>query len=74
MEGSENDAYPFPSKGNQAWNIPRATKHGTFHWAPSKNVSPLTSNHGTFKRPPNFKPSIGHQLVVFLHLLASSFL
>jgi hypothetical protein len=35
VEGGENDASPFPSKGNQTWNIPRATKLGTFHWPPS---------------------------------------
>ncbi len=36
MEGGENDASPSPSKGNEAWNIPRAAKLGTFDWPPNK--------------------------------------
>jgi hypothetical protein len=27
VEGGENDVFPSPSKGHQAWNLPRATKH-----------------------------------------------
>jgi hypothetical protein len=27
--------FPSPSNGHQAWNIPMATKHGTFQWPPS---------------------------------------
>jgi hypothetical protein len=30
VEEGENDVFPSPSKGNQAWNIPKATKFGTF--------------------------------------------
>jgi hypothetical protein len=34
MEGDEKDVFyslsPSPSKGNQTWNIPRATNLGTF--------------------------------------------
>jgi hypothetical protein len=35
MEKGENDAFTFPSKSNQTWNIPRATKLGTCYWPPS---------------------------------------
>jgi hypothetical protein len=37
VEGNEKDASPFPSKGTQTWNIPRATK---------QDASPLASKHG----------------------------
>jgi hypothetical protein len=30
MEKGENDVFPFPSKGNQTWNIPKATKFEAF--------------------------------------------
>ncbi len=35
VEKSENDVSPFPSKGNQTWNILRGTKFETFHWPPN---------------------------------------
>jgi hypothetical protein len=27
MKKDENDASPFPFKGHQTWNLPKATKH-----------------------------------------------
>ncbi len=44
--GGEKDVSPSPSKNNQAWNIPRAIKFGTFNWPPSKMY-------------PHWPPSIG---------------
>jgi hypothetical protein len=43
------------SNGHQAWNIPLATKHGTFQWPPSMEHSnghqawniPMATNHGS---------------------------
>jgi hypothetical protein len=35
VKGGDNDVFLFPFKGNQAWNIPKATKLGPFHWPPS---------------------------------------
>jgi len=61
--------FPSPSIGHQAWNIPVATKHGTFHWPPSSKHSighqawniPLATKFKTFHWPPNMEHSIGHQ-------------
>jgi hypothetical protein len=39
MGRSEKVFFPLPSIGHQAWNIPLATKHGTFHWPPSMELS-----------------------------------
>jgi hypothetical protein len=36
VEGGKKDIFPTPFKGKQAWNIPIATKLGTFHWPLSK--------------------------------------
>jgi hypothetical protein len=41
------------SIGNQAWNLSRAAKLGTFHWQPS---------FGNFQGPPSLEPIIGHQV------------
>ncbi len=74
-----------PSKGHQAWNLPRATNLKTFHWTPSKMffhwppsigfISKATK-HGTFQGRPSLEPSIGHQvgssLTSFLSLLLKS--
>jgi len=38
----------------KAWNLPRATKHGTFQGPPS---------NGTFQGPPNMEPFKGHQVM-----------
>jgi len=66
VEEGEKDVYPSLSKGNQAWNIPRATKLGTFFWLPSKNASPLTSKHDSFQGPLiNMEHSKGHYLGTF---------
>jgi hypothetical protein len=61
--------FPSPSIGHQAWNIPVATKHGTFHWPPSSKHSighqawniPLATKLKTFHWPPSLEHSIGHQ-------------
>ncbi len=61
MKRGEKHVFHFPSKGHQtlepfighqAWNLPLATKLGTFHWP---------QNIRTFHWPPNLKPSIGHE-------------
>jgi hypothetical protein len=63
-----------PSIGHQAWNIPLATKHGTFHWPPSLEHSishqawnlPLATKLETFHWPPSMEHSIGHQVLDLL--------
>ncbi len=63
--------------------ISKATKYGTFqrspskmfpHWPPSIGFISKATKYGTFQGSLNFEPSIGHQVVVFLRLLFSSFL
>jgi hypothetical protein len=72
--GGENDATPLLSKNNQAWNILKATKLGTFHW-PLNKLFPHQQNigfiskatkHGIFQGPPSLEPSIGYQVEVSL--------
>jgi len=55
--------------GHQAWNLPLATKLGTFQWPPSMepsighqtwNIS-MATKHGTFHWLPSLEHSIGHQ-------------
>jgi len=61
--------FPSPSNGHQAWNVPMATKHGTFQWPPSLEPSnghrawniPMATKLGTFQWPPNMEHSNGHQ-------------
>jgi hypothetical protein len=69
--------FPSHSNGHQAWNIPMATKHGTFQWPPSMGSSnghqawniPMATKHGTFQWPPSMGSSIDHQAKNLLLLL-----
>jgi hypothetical protein len=45
VKKGENDVFPSLSKGDQAWNLPFATK---------QDASPLTTKFGTFHWPPSF--------------------
>ncbi len=89
MEGGEKDVSPSPSKGIQIWNIPMATKLGTFHWPLSKMLLhwpphigflPKAIKLGTFHWPPSkmfphWPPSIGFlSLVTKLGFSLTSFL
>ncbi len=63
MERGENDVFPFPSpsKGNQAWNNPRDTELGTFHWPPNKMLPCCLQALDSFQRPLSMEHSEGHQ-------------
>jgi hypothetical protein len=64
MERGEIDA--SPSKGHEAWNIPRAIKFGTFQWPLNKDVSLLTTKFGTFHWPPNWGFSLSPSIFFLL--------
>jgi hypothetical protein len=75
VEGGENDVSPFPSpsKNNQTWSIPKATKLGTFHWSLSKMLPHWPLSIGFISKATKLGPSICHQVGVFLHLLLFHF-
>jgi hypothetical protein len=70
VEGGEKDVFPSPSKGNQTWNILRATKFETFQGPLSLEPSighqakcfPIDlQTLDSFQGPPNMEHSKGHQ-------------
>jgi hypothetical protein len=62
MKRSENDVFPSPSKGHQAWNLLKVTKHWNLPLATKQDASPLATKFRTFQRPLNLEPFIGHQV------------
>jgi hypothetical protein len=62
VKRGEKDVSPSPSKGHQAWNLPRATKHSnlaraTKHYnlplVTKQDASPLATKLGTFQGAPS---------------------